>query len=487
MKEGVTMQASQDVSFLNGANELRPLLENAAAISFDFFDTLFVRPLTNPEDAFDILAQRFAIPDFRQRRRAAQAEAFRRMQIAGRNEIRLDEIYACLMDAGRPSDELMRAEYALELALIEPNPEVIDLFRVLLHSGKPVVITSDMYFSADFFIQALQPYGLANVPLFISADRNATKRDRGELFDEVIAQLGLPARHILHIGDNLLADVTRPRQKGLMAFHYRDGREQLVKKTASLATSIGNGLLRTQARDIPLDSFAALGFLYGGAATVGFLEWIRERARLDGVDHVLFLSRDGYALDRIARAQAESGLPDFCYFLGSRTAYTLASITADNFIQSLPFLLSGAQGLAPCELLERIGVQPPSTLIMEEAGVGGRGAHQLRIASKTLQLPVCLPLGNPQGLPTKSSCAVLLSPTGRDCSRKQGGLGGCGLEWNHPRGVRTGGSSVNGYSSLRLLLLSRRHTRAFSSRENTMYGRDGELRRCLCCDRGTHL
>jgi FMN phosphatase YigB (HAD superfamily) len=377
MKEGVTMQASQDVSFLNGANELRPLLENAAAISFDFFDTLFVRPLTNPEDAFDILAQRFAIPDFRQRRRAAQAEAFRRMQIAGRNEIRLDEIYACLMDAGRPSDELMRAEYALELALIEPNPEMIDLFRVLLHSGKPVVITSDMYFSADFFIQALQPYGLANVPLFISADRNATKRDRGELFDEVIAQLGLPARHILHIGDNLLADVTRPRQKGLMAFHYRDGREQLVKKTASLATSIGNGLLRTQARDIPLDSFAALGFLYGGAATVGFLEWIRERVRLDGVDHVLFLSRDGYALDRIARAQAESGLPDFCYFLGSRTAYTLASITADNFIQFLPFLLSGAQGLAPCELLERIGVQPPSTLIMEELGLGG----EVRISS----------------------------------------------------------------------------------------------------------
>lgn len=376
------MQAVEDVSFLDRDNALRPLLANAAAISFDFFDTLFVRPLANPEDAFDILAQRFAIPDFRQRRRAAQAEAFRRMQTAGRNEIRLDEIYACLTDAGRPIDELMRAEYAIELALIEPNHEMVALFRALLNSGRPVVITSDMYFSADFFVQALQPFGLEHVPLFISADRNATKRDQGDLFDHVIAQLGLPAGKILHIGDNLLADFTQPRQKGLMAFHYRDGREQLVKKTASLATSIGNGLLRAQARNIPLDSFAALGYLYGGAAAVGFLQWIKQRAQLDGVDHVLFLSRDGYALDRIARAQAESGLPDFCYFLGSRTTYTLAAITADNFIQFLPFLLSGAQGLAPCELLERIGVQPPSPHIMEELGLGGEARISAGLHSK---------------------------------------------------------------------------------------------------------
>lgn len=360
-----------DLSSYNfGTTELDRLIDSAAVVSFDFFDTLFIRPLANPEDAFDILGLQFAIPDFRARRRAAQAEAFRRMQAAGRKEITLENIYACITGTDTSAGILMRAEYALELSLVEPNHEMFSLFRALLDMGKTVVITSDMYLSTDFFIEALRPHGLAHVPLFISADCNATKRDAGELFDIMAAQLGLPASDILHIGDNQLADVVRPREKGLMAFHYQPGRERPIRKNASLTTSIGHGLLRTRARDIPLGSYAELGFIYGGAATVGFLQWIKERARVDGIDHVLFLSRDGYTLERIARSQPDSELPDFCYFLGSRTAYTLAAIKADNFSQFLPFLLSGADGLAPCELLKRIGVQPPSPQVMADLGLG---------------------------------------------------------------------------------------------------------------------
>ncbi|GAB3394568.1 HAD family hydrolase [Azotobacter armeniacus] len=352
------------------SDDLQYLIERAAAISFDFFDTLFVRPLAYPEDAFDILGCQFDIPDFRAMRRAAQAEAFRQMLASGRKEITLENIYACLVETGTPVDVLMRAEYELEQALIEPNPELFPLFRTLLDSGKPVVITSDMYLSSSFFREAFRPHGLDHVPLFISADCNATKRDTGELFDILASRLGVQAREILHIGDNELADVKRPREKGLMTFHYRPSHLRSVKKDISLATSIGHGLLHTSARDIEPNSYAELGFLYGGAANLGFLEWIKERARQDGIDHVLFLSRDGYALERIARAQGGCGLPDFCYFLGSRTAYTLASITADNFSQFFPFLLSGGDGLAPYELLERIGVQPPSPQIMAHLGLG---------------------------------------------------------------------------------------------------------------------
>jgi hypothetical protein len=156
-----------------------------------------------------------------------------------------------------------------------------------------------------------------------------------------------------------------------MAFH-RAGRDRGIKKTASLTTSIDRGLLRTSARGIPSGSYAELGFIYGGAANLGFLQWIREQARLDCVDHVLFLSRDGYALERIARSRMDSGFPDFCYFLGSRTAYTLAAIKADNFSRFLPFILAGSDGLAPCELLERIGVQPPSAQVMFNHSLPGR-------------------------------------------------------------------------------------------------------------------
>jgi FMN phosphatase YigB (HAD superfamily) len=373
----------QTASFLD--KELEALIARASAISFDFFDTLFIRPLMDPEDAFELVGRRFGIPDFRARRRAAQTEAFRRMGAAARKEITLDEIYGCMAEAKVSTNELMRAEYGLELTLVKPNPEVFPLFLELVRAGKKVVITSDMYLPGDFFADALRPHGLENVPVFISADRNATKRDAGELFDVVAAHLQLEPDTILHIGDNLLADVTRAREKRMMAFHYKNTRAAAVEKTASFMTSVAYGMLCASAHETPLSSYAELGFVYGGAANYGFLEWIRKQAPLDGVDQVLFLSRDGYALQRIAEQQASENLPRSCYFLGSRTTYTLAAMRDENFDAHIPFLLSGAGGLAPCELLERIGVTPPSPGVMNDLGLGGDVKigpdHYARLAS----------------------------------------------------------------------------------------------------------
>lgn len=349
---------------------LMHLVETASAVSFDFFDTLFTRPIANPEDAFDIIGLRYAMPDFRERRRTAQTEAFRRMQRAGRKEITLAGIYDCFAEGPVSRGELMRAEYALELTLVEPIAEVVALLRAVLAAGKPVAITSDMYLGVDFFRAALEPHGLADIPLFISAARNATKRDAGELFEIMAQGLGLPAREILHIGDNALADVQRPREKAMQAYHYQPPHARKPGKEISLATSLGFGLMQTRAAGLRDNEFAELGCVYGGPATIGFLEWIKEQSARDGIDQVLFLSRDGYALERIARSDPRHRLPPFCYFLGSRTAFTLAAMTADNFTQFLPFLLSGSVGLAPGELLERIGVPAPAEKVMADLGLG---------------------------------------------------------------------------------------------------------------------
>lgn len=361
--------ASQESS-VRGYVELLKLIENSAAVSFDFFDTLFVRTLASPEDAFDLIGSRCGMTDFRERRRLAQTVAFQRMHANGRNEITLQDIYNCFPEGSVPSHELMALEYELELSLIEPNPEVFKLFQALVAAGKTVVITSDMYFSESFFRDALEPSGLSHVPLFISSDCNATKRDSGMLFEIVAQKLGFEPAKILHIGDNLLADVQRPREKGMAAFHYQACYEENANKKCSLATSIGVGLFRTRGQHITPGSFAELGFVFGGPTTVGFLEWIKVQARHDKIDHVLFLSRDGYALDRVARANLDGDLPKFSYFLGSRTAFTLASVNAENFRQFIPFFLAGGIGLTPSELLERIGVSAPSPAVMSDLGLG---------------------------------------------------------------------------------------------------------------------
>lgn len=350
--------------------ELEEKIATAKAISFDFFDTLFVRSLLEPEDAFDILGKRFGINGFRSLRREAQAKAFRRMREAGQREITLAAIYDCFEKTNVSTDELIEAEYRLELALVHPNYELIDLFLGAVASGKPVAITSDMYLPTEFFREALRQHNLPAVHMFISSDRNATKRDCGELFDILADELELSPNQILHIGDNAVSDIKQAKAKGLTTFHYAECRRPPKMQHAAPECSISSGLLRKHVGEIPPGSARELGLLYGGPAAVAFLDWIAEQARRDKIDRILFLARDGYCLHRIAEAHVKDQLPPHDYFLGSRVAFTLAAITETNFIHFLPFLLSGADELSVYEVFERIGVTPPADTVMEKFGLG---------------------------------------------------------------------------------------------------------------------
>ncbi|MDY0189351.1 MAG: hypothetical protein RBR22_01340 [Desulfuromonas sp.] len=359
----------QPASLMLTEDALRAQIDAAQVISFDFFDTLFVRPLADPEDLFDLIGQRFGISDFRQQRRAAQSAAFQLMHQSGRGEITLDSIYACLAPQPIAANTLQQAEYDMELAMVQPNPELEELYRAALASDKTVIIVSDMYLPEQFFCQALQSHQFHQVPLFISAAYNATKRDHGELFDHVANELGVAHQHILHIGDNLNSDVKQARRKGLQAYHYIEKTKPKVQSKESLSASLAQGLLRTVGRNFVPGSNQELGFLYGGPAAVGFLDWIADQAKNENVEHVLFLSRDGYVLDQMVKNGGGPDLPRCHYLLGSRVVFMLAAINISNFMDYIPELLAGAVGLSPFELLERIGVSVPESQVMADLGL----------------------------------------------------------------------------------------------------------------------
>jgi FMN phosphatase YigB (HAD superfamily) len=355
------------------AAELAERLDQASCISFDFFDTLFARPFAEPEFVFDLLGRRLGMADFRQKRVAAQAEAFRRMRAQGRKEIRLNDIYACFDAPAEQQAHWAQAEAELELALLAPKPEVLRLFHALRAAGAQLAICSDMYFPRDFFENALRQHRIDVVEiLLVSAEENATKRDAGELFDVLVQMSGQSAESVLHIGDHAMADIQRAQERGLMAFHY-DAKPSTSRERAERAYTL-HGLwerCKTEAND---SLFERLGFLYGGPANLGYLQWLAEQCRNDGIEHLLFLSRDGFLLERLAKHKHVQGhvrdLPPFHYFTGSRVAYYLAAITEKNFSTYIPFLLSGCGGLKPRELLERIGVTPPAEQVMRDLGLG---------------------------------------------------------------------------------------------------------------------
>jgi predicted HAD superfamily hydrolase len=350
-------------------SDLKVYIAQTDVISFDVFDTLFVRPLHDPEDLFDIVGEKFGITEFRRLRREAQAQAFRRMHEREQKEITLQGIYECFGSLPVPVEALRQAEYELELALTIPNPELISLFcRSVL--DKQVVITSDMYLPREFFVELFQRYGLPEVPMFISSDRNATKRDRGELFDIVAAALGVSPREILHVGDNQFSDIQQAKAKGLKTFHYRNTRKPVPIQSSSTSASIASSVIRIVEPAPQSNSFHELGFMYGGPAAVGFLNWIKQESVKDQIDLILFVSRDGYVLERLAKRDETGTFPRFSYFKGSRVSFSLAATDETNFERQIDFLIAGSQELAPVEVLERIGVPPPADHVMEDLGLG---------------------------------------------------------------------------------------------------------------------
>jgi predicted HAD superfamily hydrolase len=374
------------VSVRNRLAGLDEAIAAVDAVSFDFFDTLFVRPLVDAEDAFDILGEMHQIEGFRALRRAAQMRAFQVMHEEKRGEINLGGIYRCFNTLPVPPERLQQAEYALELEITQPNPEMIALFHHALALGKKVVITSDMYLQAPYFHELMDRHGLPNVPLFISADRGATKRDFGALFDILAAELELPKDRILHIGDNAASDFSMGREKGLRTFHYREARVPPRRKGISPTASLARGLVRLHQEEVPPDTLRELGFLKGGPAALGFLDWIVEEAKRDGIEHILFVSRDGHVLQELAQrrraAEGQDALPHSSYLLGSRVSFILSGMTEANFAAHLPFLLSGADDLSPAEVLERIGVPAPAEHVMEDLGLG----RQIRLPDSKMGL-----------------------------------------------------------------------------------------------------
>ena len=363
---------------------LEQKIDQADIISFDFFDTLFVRPLCDPEDAFDVLAKTLSIPNFRAMRRLAQKDAFQVMISEQKKEITLRGIYECFPPCAYSVEELVQAEYDVELSLIYPNSQMIEFYHSAIDAGKAVIITSDMYFSGRFFDEALTKHNVKSAPLFISADANATKRDAGELFDLIIQEFNAKPESILHIGDNKLADVTQAESRGLKAHHYRNPRKTPALARHSLSASLARGLIHLHEESIPENTCLEAGFFYGGPASVGFLQWIEKKAQEDDLDHVLFLARDGYLLNTLAEQHQDIQLPNFDYFLGSRTAFTLAAINEHNFTSYIPYFMSGAEGLSPFEILERIGVPAPNQEVMNNLGLSDASQVDLR-ATKNLQ------------------------------------------------------------------------------------------------------
>ena len=148
--------------------------------------------------------------------------------LAGHEEVTLTEIYSAFCDLAKVDPDehraaLMRLELTTEQRLLYGNPPVLAAARAAVSVGIRVVYASDMYLPRPFILDRLRQHGYPvdeATLLFLSAERAASKHV-GNLYDQMLSELGCAPGEIVHVGDNLHSDDQQARSRGLQAVHWQ--------------------------------------------------------------------------------------------------------------------------------------------------------------------------------------------------------------------------------------------------------------------------
>jgi predicted HAD superfamily hydrolase len=358
-------------------------LESRSIVSFDVFDTALIRGVGFPSDLFLLVehearSQGLSCSGFHQRRVEAERAARDVAWALGKREVTLDDIYQELGCHYGPAEleQLRRLEMELELALSAPNPAVLELHRRARQMGRKVVFVSDMYLPRNLIAAMLERAGYDWDGLWVSCVSGKTKHD-GELFDEVLATLGVDNHQLLHVGDNTRSDVEMPRGRGIEAVHCPLPIPE-HRPSRSLPLSLLRGAWRAskKAPSSTEELMSWAGFTYGSVIFLSFARWLAEQAERDGVEHLLFLARDGFIMQRVyeelRRVETGRKLPPSTYVYASRRALNVPMIKYLDE-KTLDFLAGGQDATRIGLLFERIGIEltPEVEQAIRDAGLPG--------------------------------------------------------------------------------------------------------------------
>ena len=294
------------------------LIDQATVVSFDIFDTLLIRPYVKPTDLFMHMEEFYHAEGFHTERINAELRA--RHANPHLSDITLDEIYRQILPKFYQYKE---KELEWEKRLLMPHPQNIEIYNTAVKKNKKIVIASDMYLPTEFLKEVLHKNGYTKLDkIYVSGDCNATKGS-GSLFNKMMSDFHVNAAEILHIGDNEFSDIEKPKSMGLNTFYvkkyydwfiqwggnqkylYFYNNDQTVEKSILISQIARHQL-------IPEESFywEEIGYALAGPLAVGYIQKIIKECQLNQIDHILFVARDGYLLQKVYNKLAQNPIPN---------------------------------------------------------------------------------------------------------------------------------------------------------------------------------
>lgn len=305
-------------------------IQNCKVVSFDMFDTLVLRNVCEPIDIFRAVEKRINelqinFVSYTKKRIEAEKEAIKNKEVH-KEEITIDDIYKCLV----PNDIELREKIKIiekeeELKFCTRNEEFDFVIEYCRKNNIMILVLSDMYLDKNTIESMLEKCGIYYDKLYLSSELQKRK-STGNMYKYVVKVNVLEKSEIIHIGDNFKSDFIRPRLLGIRSIYYK---HKEYRKKNSLSDSIieacsVNELFRTSS------NYYKEGYRIFGPLLLGFCQWIDEQLRLKQFDQVLFLSRDGYIIQKAYELVYKKS--DNSYVLFSRRSVTVPQLyQAKNF------------------------------------------------------------------------------------------------------------------------------------------------------------
>lgn len=351
---------------------------SCAVLSFDIFDTVLWRRVPRPTDVFPILAARLKaqgvcpewLPEaaFRRMRidaeraarrhraegltsdapaadgssrKAAVREALDKASEADASEVRTPSTEVSLFDIwaemplrlfdGATLEDLVDAEVRAERDFTVVDLDVAEIIRLAQKHEVPTIFVSDTYFTENHLARLLdrpELGDLSGVRIFRSHEHGLDKASG--LFEVVLRQLGCRPEQLVHVGDNLVADVDTPGEIGVRTVHYDRVTEEfaeVLEREQESMDSFGPygalldlehgdfGLTSLRAKTLEAvpysticDSRTAWRFGAGvlGPVLTGFAEWVAERAHEAGRRVIWCPMREGTVLSALINNAADA-------------------------------------------------------------------------------------------------------------------------------------------------------------------------------------
>ena len=216
-------------------------------VSVDLFDTVLLRDHRCERRRFLLMARRAAtalqraghvvsVEALYRSRLDAQRLAYRALELARpEGDVPLGRIYhmqTTILGLPPAAGEVLKtAELDFEAGCLRPNRGLLRRLAALRSAGKRIIAISDIYLPrADLcgLLGRVAP-GHPIDAVYCSAELNLTKRS-SELFRAVLDLEGVPARRVLHLGDDRRADHEMARRVGLQAQWLPRRRMKLLRK-----------------------------------------------------------------------------------------------------------------------------------------------------------------------------------------------------------------------------------------------------------------